>query len=80
MQGIISGDWHLRADRPRCRLDENWMETQRWACEQVAKIAIEKDCDIYITGDIFDTPRVPPEVVSLFISSKCLVILACDLS
>ena len=42
MKGIITADLHLRADRPRCRLDEDWMETQRKALETVIKIAIEK--------------------------------------
>ena len=69
MKGIITADLHLRADRPRCRLDEDWMETQRKACESVARIAVDKGADIFIIGDIFNSPRVPPEIVSLFITS-----------
>lgn len=69
MKGIITADFHLRADRPRCRLDEDWMESQRKAIESVFKIAVNKQCDVFILGDIFNTPRVPPEVVSTFISS-----------
>lgn len=69
MKGIISADYHLRQDRPRCRLDEDWMGSQKKAIEGVVEIAIDKECDIYVIGDIFNTPRVPPEVVSMFISS-----------
>lgn len=69
MRGIITADFHLRADRPRCRLDEDWMKSQRKAIESVVEIAIDKECDIYVIGDIFNTPRVSPEVVSMFISS-----------
>ena len=69
MKGIITADYHLRADRPRCRLDEDWMSTQKKAIDSVMEIAINKDCDVYVIGDIFDTPRVPPEVVSLFLQS-----------
>lgn len=69
MRGIITADWHLRGDKPRCRLDEDWIDSQRKAIESVVKITIDKECDLYILGDIFQTPRVPPEVVSLFISN-----------
>lgn len=69
MKGIITADFHLRADRPRCRLDENWMDSQKKAIGSVINIAIEKECDVFILGDIFNTPRVPPEVVSMFIYS-----------
>ncbi len=68
MRGLISADWHLRADRPRCRIDTNWMETQRKAIAEVAEIAINKDTHLFILGDIFDTPRVAPEIISMFIA------------
>ena len=28
---IISADWHIRATKPRCRVDNDWLETQRKA-------------------------------------------------
>ena len=38
MKLIVTADWHLRATRPRCRTDENWIETQRNALVQIKKI------------------------------------------
>ena len=29
MNVIITADWHLRKDKPRCRLDEDWFGTQK---------------------------------------------------
>lgn len=55
MKLIITADWHLRASRPRCRIDENWYFTQEDAVEQVAKIAVEKNCSVAIVGDVFNS-------------------------
>lgn len=55
MKFILSADWHLRATRPRCRVDEDWHETQRKAVEQVKNIAFEKESDVVIVGDIFNS-------------------------
>ena len=55
MKLIVTADWHLRGTRPRCRVDENWIETQKKAVEQVAKIAVEKNCSVAIVGDIFNS-------------------------
>lgn len=52
-KGIVTADWHLRKDRPRCRIDENWINTQEDALNQVADICIEHDCDLFLVGDIF---------------------------
>ena len=52
-KGIVTADWHLRKDRPRCRIDENWIDTQEDALNQVADICIEHDCDLFLVGDIF---------------------------
>ena len=50
---IISADWHIRATRPRCRIDNNWLETQRKALNQVLKISKDKNAPIMVVGDIF---------------------------
>ena len=52
-KGIVTSDWHLRKDRPRCRIDENWINTQEDALNQVADICIEYNCDLFLVGDIF---------------------------
>lgn len=55
MKLIITADWHLRATRPRCRIDEDWYATQRNAVKQVKNIALEKKCSVAIVGDIFNS-------------------------
>lgn len=53
MRLLITADWHIRATRPRCRVDEDWMETQRKALKQVADIALRNSAKIIVVGDIF---------------------------
>lgn len=55
MQFILTADWHLRATPPRCRIDKDWIETQREALNQVFDIANQKGCNIYCVGDIFNS-------------------------
>lgn len=67
MKGIITSDWHLRDDRPICRLDNDWYETQRNNIRFVVNKANELDCDIYIIGDLFNKPIVSPFLMNLFL-------------
>lgn len=53
MRGIITADWHLRATRPRCRIDDDWIGTQRNALNQIAELASKHDCNVYCVGDVF---------------------------
>lgn len=53
MKFICTADWHIRATRPRCRIDNDWLETQRKALNQVFEIAEKRNCDVYCVGDIF---------------------------
>lgn len=55
MKAIITSDWHLRATRPRCRVDEDWIKTQEQAIEQIYKIALEKESSVFVVGDLFNT-------------------------
>ena len=50
---IITADWHIRATRPRCRIDSDWMDTQRKALIQVMEISEKKKAPIVVVGDIF---------------------------
>lgn len=50
---IVTSDWHLRNQRPRCRKDEDWIDTQKKALKQILDAAIEKNCDVFLVGDIF---------------------------
>lgn len=58
MKFVLTADWHIQGDRPRCRLDADWLGTQRMAVRQVVKIAKERGLPLVILGDIFNTPRV----------------------
>jgi DNA repair exonuclease SbcCD nuclease subunit len=73
MRFIVTADWHLRNDRPRCRIDEDWLGFQESIVEWIVSKANEYECDIKIVGDIFDTPNVPSNIVSMFLRqvSKC---------
>lgn len=53
MKLIATADWHLRATRPRCRTDENWIETQRNALVQIKKISVKKNAPVFVVGDLF---------------------------
>jgi DNA repair exonuclease SbcCD nuclease subunit len=64
---ILTADWHLKYQKPRCRLDENWKETQKKAIEEIKDIANKKDSDLIIVGDIFNSPHQPAEIVNMVI-------------
>lgn len=64
---IFTADWHLRGDLPRCRVDEDWIETQRHHIRSVADLSLEHKCPIVIAGDIFHRPRVAYEVTAMAI-------------
>src|SRR5574344_6900 len=52
-KGIITADWHLSQTRPRCRIDNDWIETQRNMVNQVYEYANKFKVDVFIVGDIF---------------------------
>jgi DNA repair exonuclease SbcCD nuclease subunit len=63
---ILTADWHLRSQRPRCRLDEDWLETQRKVLTLIANEAVEYEADVIVIGDIFhSTNETTNEVIGL---------------
>lgn len=50
---VISADWHIRSNLPRCRKDENWYKTQERALKQIRVFANKNDCPVFVVGDIF---------------------------
>lgn len=50
---IVTADWHLRSQLPRCRKDENWIETQKKMINQVIEYCKKYKSDLFIVGDIF---------------------------
>jgi len=67
MKGIIAADLHIRADRPRCRIDENWEVTQREMVEELVSIANKYKCELFLDGDIFDSPNCPARFIVMMI-------------
>ena len=53
MRFVLTADWHIRATKPRCRIDEDWVQTQRLALNQIADIANSNDSPVYVVGDLF---------------------------
>lgn len=54
---ILTSDWHLRKDLPRCRKDKDWYLTQENALCQIVDLANERDCPVFVVGDIFHRPN-----------------------
>ena len=53
MRFVCASDLHLREDRPRCRMDEDWIKTQRNALNQIVHFCVKNECDLILVGDIF---------------------------
>lgn len=68
MQLLIAADLHLRGDRPRCRLDDDWYVAQAHALKQLKNYVNSIGAPLCIIGDIFHTASVPPWVVVLFMN------------
>ena len=69
MKILITADWHIRGDRPRCRVDEDWLETQRRDIRAVKAIAQDEDVrEVWILGDLFHQPRVSTEALNMTLS------------
>lgn len=70
MKFILTADWHVRGERPRCRLDDDWIESQRNDINFVIDLANRLKLPIYNTGDIFDSARVSTSALNMVI--ECL--------
>jgi len=80
MKYIITADWHLRSQKPRCRLDEDWIETQRTALNSIVMYAAENKADVFCIGDIFhSTNETTNEVIGL-VQEFALMLSDSDLS
>ena len=66
MKYIVTADWHLRSQKPRCRLDSDWMETQRRALSRIIEYSMKYKADVIAIGDIFhSTNETTNEVISM---------------
>ncbi len=71
MKLILASDNHLRPDVPTCRLEtpDEWKAFQKARIVEIVEYANTYGADIVFGGDIFDVPRVPPEIVSILIDA-----------
>lgn len=67
MKAIVAADLHLRDDRPVCRSDPDWMQSQEDALNWLFSQAQSMGVPLILVGDIFDAPRCSPELVNIFI-------------
>lgn len=68
MKILITADWHVRGERPLCRTDEDWIESQRKTIAQIREAFFHNGCEqIWILGDIFDAPRCATSAVNMLI-------------
>jgi len=66
MKVAVSADFHLRRDRPRVRIDEDWILSQKNNVKELLYSCVEHDINmIILSGDIFDSSNQPPWVVNI---------------
>ena len=66
MKVLCVADLHLRHDRPICRLDEDWLESQRTDLSNIDHIIFSEGIEeVWLLGDVFHRPVEPPEVVNM---------------
>lgn len=64
---LVSADWHVRGDRPRCRTDEDWIGTQRACIREVLQLALDLEAVLLLVGDIFNTARISTEALCMVV-------------
>lgn len=68
MKILITADWHIKGERPICRLDDDWIASQRRTIHEIRNIFESNLCDqIWILGDLFDAPRCSTEAVNMLV-------------
>lgn len=68
MKILITADWHIKGERPICRTDDDWIESQRKTIVGIRSVFNKERCDmIWILGDVFDAPRCSTKAVNMLI-------------
>jgi len=69
MKSIITADLHLRPDRPRCRIDDDWLGFQEATIKFIVEEANKRNCLLSIIGDVFgkESPNVPNYITAMFL-------------
>jgi predicted phosphodiesterase len=65
---LYGADFHLRADRPRCRTEADWMATQAQALAWLADCVAKYKAPLLVGGDIFNTPQTTATVLGLLVN------------
>lgn len=64
---LVSSDWHLRSDKPRCRVD-NWHETQVRKLEWLVELINSYKVPMLVAGDLLDSGTNTQYLENLVIS------------
>lgn len=68
MKILITADWHIKGERPICRTDDDWIDSQRKTIGLIRSVFVKERCDMmWILGDIFDAPRCSTAAVNMLI-------------
>lgn len=68
MKILITADWHIRGERPLCRLDDDWIESQRKTISAIREVYEKIGCEqMWILGDLFDAPKCATAAVNMLI-------------
>jgi len=68
MKWLISGDLHARQTAPRCRIDPDWIASQRKNLEKIRDTAVDLHCTfVVLTGDLFHVAKATNELVNLYL-------------
>ena len=68
MKLLVTGDWHLRFNRPRLRIDKSYFQIQLDKVSEILNIASENQCQYILQpGDFFDSVDTPDFVKSQYI-------------
>ena len=60
---ILTGDWHLREDIPKCRTDD-FQKAQWKKVDFISELQKQYDCDVIHSGDLFDHWKPSPYLLS----------------
>lgn len=69
MNYLLTGDWHIREDVPRCRMETpaEWLLLQLNSIQYLIDLAREKQATILVNGDVFHRAETSPHIVNVVI-------------
>lgn len=68
MKLIVTADLHLRGNPPPCRVNDDWICTQKEVLYHMLDLCVEHKTVLVIAGDLFHTPKVSKEVEIMLIN------------